>query len=245
MMAVKPGRSCSTSKPWERSFQRRISSNLMSGLSYQLGTLILFLGTSSFSQPRAETNDLQNLLTGVESTYINLQNLQMDFKKEVKAEYFSESQPVFGSLYLKQPNQYRLETAEEIIVSDGKIVWTYLPEAKQVTKQRLKPGEEFNFLSFLKDMQSKYKAELGDVEKVQNLNCRKIILTPKEKGADVEKLIVWVDGKNNLVRKMEMFDLQNSRAIFWFTKVKINHKLDQSQFEFTVPQDVELIDLAQ
>jgi outer membrane lipoprotein carrier protein len=191
----------------------------------------------------ADTTKVDELIQQIESTYLHLQDLQMNFKKEIKSEVFKEVKPIKGAIYLKQPDKFRMESSEEIIVSDGQVVWTYTKELKQVTKQKVQSGQKFNFLSFLEDMQAKYEAELLGAEKVQGAECKKMLLTPKERGTDFEKLTLWVDGKSYLIRKMELRDLTGNKTRFWFTEIKINPGLQKSRFEFKPPGKIELIDL--
>jgi len=191
----------------------------------------------------ADTTKVDELIQQIDSTYLHLQDLQMNFKKEMKSEVFKEVKPVKGVIYLKQPDKFRMESSEEIIVSDGQVVWTYTKELQQVTKQKVQSGQKFNFLSFLEDMQTKYEAELLGAEKVEGAECKKMLLTPRERGADFEKLTLWVDGKSYLIRKMELQDLTGNKTRFWFTEIKINPGLPKSRFEFKPPGKIELIDL--
>ena len=191
----------------------------------------------------ADTTKVDELIQQIDSTYLHLQDLQMNFKKEMKSEVFKEVKPVNGVIYLKQPDKFRMESSEEIIVSDGQVVWTYTKELQQVTKQKVQSGQKFNFLSFLEDMQTKYEAELLGAEKVEGAECKKMLLTPRERGADFEKLTLWVDGKSYLIRKMELQDLTGNKTRFWFTEIKINPGLPKSRFEFKPPGKIELIDL--
>lgn len=205
--------------------------------------LLLWLDILPLTALFATTPEADESVKQIESTYVQLQDLQMNFKKEMKSEVFKEVKPIKGVIYLKQPDKFRMESSEEIIVSDGQVVWTYTKELQQVTKQKVQSGQEFNFLSFLEDMQVKYEAKLLGVEKVQVAECKKILLTPKEKGTDFEKLTLWVDGKSNLIRKMELQDLTENQTRFWFTEIKINPRLPKSRFEFKPPGKTELIDL--
>jgi outer membrane lipoprotein carrier protein len=193
----------------------------------------------------ADTTKVDELIQQIDSTYLHLQDLQMNFKKEMKSEVFKEVKPIKGVIYLKQPDKFRMESSEEIIVSDGQVVWTYTKELQQVTKQRVQSGQEFNFLSFLEDIQTKYEAELLGAEKVEGAECKKMLLTPKERGTDFEKLTLWVDGKSYLIRKMELQDLTGNKTRFWFTEIKINPGLQKNRFEFKPTAKVELIDLTE
>ena len=205
--------------------------------------LLLWLDILPATALLATTPEADELVKQIESTYVHLQDLQMNFKKEMESEIFKEVKPIKGVIYLKQPDKFRMESSEEIIVSDGQVVWTYTKELQQVTKQKVRSGQEFNFLSFLEDMQVKYEAELLGAEKVQGAECKKMLLTPRERGTDFEKLTLWVDGKSYLIRKMELQDLTGNKTLFWFTDIKINPGLPKSRFEFKPPGKVELIDL--
>ena len=197
------------------------------------------------ASPAGQATDLEGLLQNVEKKYSNLNDLRMDFKKEQKSEIFKRSEPVKGKIFLQQPDKYRLESDQEIIVSDGEFMWIYAIENNQVTKQNQKTGEGQNLLGFLKEIRSRYQAESGLEEKLEGSVCQVIVLEPKEKGSDFEKLILWVDGKNYLVRKMKVEDLQGSTTIYRFSNIKLNSGLDEKVFKFTPPQRSEMIDLTE
>ncbi len=207
--------------------------------------LILWLGLNQLPIVTAETIQVEELVKQVKKVYLELDDLQMNFKRETKSEVFKEPNIVKGTIYLKHPDRFRLDSEEETIVSGGAVVWTYNKEAQQVVKQNLQSQEKFNFLSFLSDMQSRYNSAYAGKEAIQNVDCHKVELTPQEKGRDFEKLILWVDGKTHLIRKMETNDLQGNQTIFWFTRIEINPQLRPSLFEFHLPPKVELIDLTQ
>ena len=217
----------------------------MSILSLATRILILWLISIPALAVSAETPEstLTDLIKNIEEKYASWQDLQMNYKKEVKSEIFMESERVAGRIFLKQPNKYRLDSPDQIVISDGRLVWTYLKDTEQVTKQNLQPGQEFSFLSFLKDLRSKYDFKAGEAQRVEGVDCRKIFLAPKQKGTDFEKLTLWVDGKTYLVRKMELEDLQRGRTTFWFAKIRINSKLKNEMFQFKIPDEAELIDL--
>lgn len=207
--------------------------------------LILSVALLQTAKTWAASEAAEEIAQKIAKMYLGAQDLQMNFKKEMKSEVFKEVKPIKGVIYLKQPDKFRMESSEEIIVSDGQVVWTYTKELQQVTKQKVQSGQKFNFLSFLEDMQVKYEAELLGAEKVQGAECKKMLLTPKERGTDFEKLTLWVDGKSYLIRKMELQDLPGNRTRFWFTEIKINPGLAESRFEFKPTGKVELIDLTE
>jgi outer membrane lipoprotein-sorting protein len=213
--------------------------------SLNLLILILWLGLNPLLTLAADAIQIQELVKQTEKVYRELDDLKMNFKREIKSEVFKQPNIVKGTIYLKQPDKFRLDSDEETIVSDGAIVWTHNKEARQALKQNLSAPEKFNFLSFLSDMQSRYNSTYGGKEAVGGLDCHKIELTPKEKGRDFKKLILWVDGKTYLIGKMETKDLLENETIFWFTQIKINPKLKPGLFEFRLPPKVELIDLTQ
>lgn len=213
--------------------------------SLEILVLILWPGLSQLPLLTAETIQVEELVKQIEKVYLQLHDLQMNFERETKSEVFKQPNVVKGMIYLKQPDKFRLDSEEETVVSDGAVVWTHNKEARQVVKRNLQTQDKFNFLSFLSDMQSRYNAAYAGKEAVQDLYCHKVELTSKEKGRDFEKLILWVEGKTHLIRKMETKDLQGNQTIFWFTRIRINPKLRTNLFEFELPPKVELIDLTQ
>jgi outer membrane lipoprotein carrier protein len=187
--------------------------------------------------------DSLSLVQKVENRYATLKDLKMKFNKEVRSEIFQNSATSEGEILLKQPDKFRLESSDQIVVSNGKTIWTYSKEHRQVTKQSLSQPERLNFLSFLKDIQTYYQAKNLGTEVIEARECHSVALTPKQRGTDFEKLLLWIDSGNYLVKKMEIHDLQGSQTVFWFSSIKKDSKLKDERFEFEVPEDAELIDL--
>ena len=210
-------------------------------------SLILFLCLPGFflAGGSGQTDEMGELLNKIEQSYANLNDLQMSFKKETESQIFTKSEATRGSIFIKQPNKFRLESSEEVIVSDGKFLWNYAKTLNQVTKQNLKKGQEFSFLSFVKDIQDKYQVELSGSEKVEGVECRRIILSPRQKGTDFEKLTLWVDGKIYLIRKMETEDLRANVTTFRFAGIKVDTKLKDGKFLMQLPKKAELVDLTE
>jgi outer membrane lipoprotein-sorting protein len=210
-------------------------------------SLILYLCLPLFLLPEGgiPAGEVEGLIEQVEQRYAHLVDLKMNFEKETRSQIFTQSSVARGSVFLKQPNKFRLESAEEVIVSDGEFLWRYARPLNQVTKQYLKKSEEFSLLSFAKNMQEEYKAELSGTETIAGASCRKMTLFPRQRGTDFEKLILWVDGKSYLIKKMETQDLRGNVTTFWFAKIRLNTKLKDEKFSMQLPERAELVDLTE
>ena len=185
-----------------------------------------------------------DLLKNVKERYSRLKNFEVRYEKSFKSEVFDESDPIKGRIYWQEPNQFRVESDEETIVSDGKAIWTYAKDSRQVTKRILKAGQKPDILSFLDKADSSHTASTGTADSIDQTVCRRLVLSPRIKGTDFEELVVWVDEKNLLIKKLEILDLQQNRTIFSFSNYRLESKLNQNLFEFQLPSGAELIDLS-
>ncbi|MCI0531576.1 MAG: outer membrane lipoprotein carrier protein LolA [candidate division Zixibacteria bacterium] len=185
-----------------------------------------------------------DLLKNVKGRYAGLKNFEVRYQKNFKSEVFDESDPIKGRIYWQEPNQFRVESDEETIVSDGKAIWTYAKDSKQVTKCLLKTGQKPEILAFLDQADSNHTVAIGTTDNIDQTVCQSIMLSPRIKGTDLEELVVWVDREKLLIKKLEILDLQQNRTIFSFSNYRLESKLNQKLFEFQVPSGAELIDLS-
>ncbi len=182
----------------------------------------------------------------VEKKYRSLSDLSMDFTKVTRSEIFETPSKVQGKMLLVNPDKFKIETKEETIVSDGKFVWTYSVENRQVVKNLVDKSENmFKPNQYLSNFRSDYTPSLEGEEKVDQTKCYKLLLSSKKEDAFIKKMILWVDQKSLLAKKLEYKDAEDNDIILEFQRIKTNRKIKDPEFIFQTPPGVEELDLSE
>ena len=213
----------------------------MKKFSFSLVLLIIFLFSSAALAITSE-----ELATKVEEKYRSIKDLSMNFTKTLESEIFETQKETKGQMYLKNPEKFRIETKDEIIVTDGKFLWTYSEQNEQVIKSRLDRSKNiFKPNQYLSNFRKEYKAELTGEEKINKTKCYKLVLTPKKEDPFITKMIIWIDKKSLLAKKLEYKDSNDNQITLVFDKIKINKGIKDSKFVFEAPEGVEELDLTE
>ncbi len=207
--------------------------------------LVLFwCGLTTNVQARTEASQAQALARKVQALYEATESFTADFEQEVlwrRAESLRLSK---GKVWFKKPGRMRWEyTWPEpyLIVSDGKEVYLYSPEDKQVLilpwNQALSPKVTLGFLTgkgnLLKDF------VLLGAEKLPS-GLWALDLRPRQENPQVERLRLIVK-KDGLIQALWFWDYLGNLTKIRFKHLQRNVKIKDDLFVFTPPQGVEII----
>jgi outer membrane lipoprotein carrier protein len=208
------------------------------------GFLTLSFLTLLFSQAFSFT--AEELSLKIEQKYKSLKDISMSFTQITKSEVFSTEKETPGRMYLKNPDKFRIDTPSQSIVTDGKLLWLFSERNKQVTIHKLKESKNvFKPHDYIYNFRTNYEPELERKEKIDKKICYKLVLTPKEENLFITSLILWIDEKTLLVKKLEYQDINDNWVSFLFHKIKINSDLKDKRFVYTPPEGIEVVDLTE
>ncbi|HEX7402008.1 MAG TPA: outer membrane lipoprotein carrier protein LolA [candidate division Zixibacteria bacterium] len=198
-----------------------------------------------FHQGRAGIT-ADELASQVERRYRSLSDISMDFTKITRSEVFENPSLVQGKMLLKNPDKFRIETKDEIIVCDGKYVWDYSVENEQVVKSSVDKSEStFQPNQYLSDFRTDYIPSLTGEEKIDKIPCFKLLLSSKQEDALIKKMTIWVDKQSYIARKIDYRDSQDNDIVLEFKHVKVDRKIKDTEFVFQAPPGVEEVDLTE
>lgn len=190
---------------------------------------------TSFAQAESAEAALARFLNGV-STY------QASFSQVQTDERGLKIQSSTGTMALSRPGKFRWQyaaPAEQLIVTDGRKLWLYDQDLKQVT---VRPAEEAlqgtpaALLSQKKTLTETFTvSDDGDADGVKKLK-----LIPKSTESDFQDVSLWL--KAGAPVRMVFRDTLGGATDIQFTQAKTNTRLDAGLFQFTPPKGVEVID---
>jgi outer membrane lipoprotein carrier protein len=150
-----------------------------------------------------------------------------------------------GTVAFKRPGKMRwnLQNDEpQIIVADGKTLWFYQPEEQQVLRSPFETAfnssTPISFLTGVGRIRDDFDVSIdGSAQGKVTL-----ALLPRRQGGEVGRLRLTVDTENYDIVAAEIFDPLGNITRLRFSGLKRNGGLDDSLFEFEVPDGVDVID---
>lgn len=175
--------------------------------------------------------------------YESLRYLTLRFQQIFEWKLTGEKQEIMGVVHVAPGDKYRVETPTQLIVSDGKTVWTYNKPVDQVIIDKL--GEDRApllrdlVLRYMRD----YRAELLGEEELAGRKCWVLLLKAKTPGELVGEIKVWVDAERYIVWQTEEEDANGNRNRYVVTAFEEPPSLSAGLFTFSPPDSAEVIDL--
>ena len=180
----------------------------------------------------------------VQRRYESIRDATARFTQHVKFGFSQIEQNFAGTLIMKKPNKYKVESEHQTFVTDGSTVWAYSPVNKQVLIDRFKENE--NTLSpeqFLLNLPADYYSTLLAGERAGEAYLITLKLVPKDDQSFVKSMKVWVEEGSWIVRKVEIVDVNDTEKTYTVQDVKINTNVKDDVFAFTPPPGTEVVDL--
>ncbi len=132
------------------------------------------------------------------------------------------------------------EPYEELMVTDGAVIWRYEPDLEQVTIQTF--DDDINETPvMLLNGNAESIAESYEVSATNMDSTRtRFILLPKKPGSLFERLSLTF--KASELEEMQFEDSLGQQTSLAFKNVVRNQPVDSSKFHFTAPDGVDIID---
>ena len=199
---------------------------------------VIFIFIFSYS---IYAQDAQEIIKNVQSKYNSVKDAQANFSQSVKYSSGS-SQSSSGTIYIQKEEKYRIETKNEVIVTDGTTSWSYSKKKKQVVIDNYKKdGNTFSPNRFLFSYPENFYSDLEGSETVTGIECHLLKLTPRSRGS-VKSAKIWVDKDENFIRKITIVTSE-STTTYSLKKISLDAGISSSKFSFSAPEGVEVIDL--
>ena len=195
----------------------------------------------------ARAEDIHEIARAVDDHYNHLRSLQSDFTEIYQGD--GPERVESGTLWLKKPRKMRWEyrsPKEKLFVSDGQVVWFYLPTERQLRKTSLKKLDDLRSpLAFLLG-KTKLESELRGLSKAVDqspLVSGDVVLrgVPQAMMDQVSEVLLEITPSHQIVR-IVLVDADQATTEFRFAGWKENLELTDRQFTFTPPPGVETVE---
>jgi outer membrane lipoprotein carrier protein len=209
--------------------------------------LLVCLFTPLGSAIPEQTVDIHQVEQAVDSHYNHLRSLQSDFTEIYRGD--GPERVESGTLWLKKPRKMRWEyrsPKEKLFVSDGEVVWFYLPSERQLRKTTIRKLDDLRSpLAFLLG-KTKLESELQGLSEAVDqspLDPRNRLLrgVPRAMAGQVSEVLLEITPSNQIVR-IELLEADGAATEFRFSGWKENLELSDREFQFVPPPGVETVE---
>jgi outer membrane lipoprotein carrier protein len=177
-----------------------------------------------------QTSSYKNFKANLSYTMVNV-DMGIDEKKS-------------GVIFV-QGDSYRIEMEGQVIISDGKTIWTYLKDSEEVMVNNVEDNEEsISPTQILTKYNDSYKAKFGQSNNYKNSNLKEIYLKPNDR-KNFDKISVIVNENKLSLENFSVYDINGN--VFTYHIVDLKSDLDLPDgtftFEYAKYPDVEVVDM--
>ena len=206
---------------------------------FPVTTLVASCLVAPLSFAETALQEFTQRLQGLQSLETQFQQVTLDQSGEVL-------QSLAGMLTVERPGKMRWQTEppyEQLVVSDGELVWIYDMDLEQVTiralEARLQDTPALLLSGNVAEIADNYDVVLDDLGDAAALDAR-YRLTPHDRSQLFEAL--EFDYLGDRITHMRIFDAAGQITEIRFDEQVTNPTLDQAAFYFIVPEGVDVID---
>ncbi|MBC7185482.1 MAG: outer membrane lipoprotein carrier protein LolA [Calditrichaeota bacterium] len=191
----------------------------------------------------AQQMDGQAVVRKVRATFESLKTMRARFTQTFEWQLVGESQKTAGTLAAAKGDRYRIETEDQLIVTDGKTVWNFSKANKQVIVDELgKTADAPLMRDLMLRYAEGYTAVLKGQEAIGGSDCFVVELRPKGEEF-ITAVTLWVDGKLWVPLRVRQVDVNDNVNVYELQDVELNVTLPPGLFTFEPPAGAEVIDM--
>ncbi|NDV28820.1 outer membrane lipoprotein chaperone LolA [Desulfovibrio sp. JC010] len=186
-----------------------------------------------------------DLTTEIQKTYDSIKTFSADFTQTLTNAASKEQDIRSGKIVFKQPSLLRWESVKpepELLIVGESIVWDYFPEDELALKYRTK--QLFNSKTMIKFISGQAKLEEDFVVENQgdDNGLIKLKLLPLEPETGMVLAFAWIDPDKKMMSKVLVVDFYGNGNEVAMSNIEIDPDVDDSVFEFTPPEGVDVED---
>ena len=191
----------------------------------------------------AAAQDADDVIRRVQETIRNHSDIAVTFRQTFSWRVTGNVQHLDGRIYLRDLDKFRIETEDQVIVSDGGSLWTYSVPANRVLIDRVRRSSHTRLpRDFLFQYPDDYEPRLVAGNSSPD-NGYLIKLVPKKRSVFIKSIRVWVDGSDWTVSKIEYIDLNENVTSYDILDIDLEPDFDGILFSFRPTEDTRVIDL--
>jgi chaperone LolA len=189
--------------------------------------------------------DVNKIISKVQDKYDDMKYLTATFKQVETFKLTGSQTETVGKIYIADGDKYRFESEDQVIVTDGKDVWTYNSISKQLLIDEVRENSGALIpRDLLFKYPQKYYATLLSESEENNKKLYLIRLDPKDQVYGyVKSLKIWVEDDEWLIHKIEATDVNGNKSLYEITNQDTRSKINDDMFTFKPAEGTEVVDM--
>ena len=207
-------------------------------------SLTMIFGFISISNAQVDDKKAREILNKVSAKAKTYKNMKFDFTYRMVDKSHNIDESLEGTVVL-EGDKYKLNFMGRTIISDGKTVWSYDPDAEEIQISTVsKDADAFNPSKLLTSYDESYRSKLIKTVKEEGKEYYIIDLYPK-KGKSFFKIRLKVDKSASQVVSASVFGKDNVTYTYSITKFSKDVTTGATFFTMTTKDypDVDVVDL--
>jgi outer membrane lipoprotein carrier protein len=228
-------------------------------------TVVLVVVSALPSFAAENSASLKDVVSALEKAYSTLQDVKADFTQKTLIASIRKEQRGSGEVLLKRPGsasamfRFNYTKPSQQIVSNGKRVWFYIPDNRQVMVSSVSDmfkggnGIALSYLTGLGNVSKDFTVAFLKEERDKKGNYQ-LELHPKKPSPVLAKLqlTVSIEAVDSFLRdgvvqdifpivSSVVFDAGGNETRIDYNRARVNKGLDNNRFNFMIPEGVEVI----
>ena len=201
----------------------------------RLAALALLVGVLTAGQAAAQSADA--VAKRLQERYAGVRTLTADFTQT------AGSQTLRGTLSVKG-EAFRLELPGQVLVTDGRTLWSYSADEEQVVIQDYDPSDVgFQIGQLFTDYLEVFRPTGASRATISGVQHDVLALRPREAGSSVRDVTVYARSSDGVPTRIRVHDVNGASLAFDLRNVRLNPELPSSRFRFSAPAGTETVDL--
>ena len=216
--------------------------------------LSVLAGAAVVAAPLQSTLHAQSVDATIDravAAWAKVKTVRGTFEQTVSNSLTGGSATARGRYAQEKPNRLSIrfsDPATDAIVSDGKVLWVYLPNSapgqviKRAATDRASVPIDLTG-QFLDAPKSKYDISAAGARTVDGHAAHGLLLVPK-KGtqSQLTRATVWIDDDDSLIREFESTEASGVTRHVRLTSLETNVAIDPATFSFAPPKGIKIVD---
>lgn len=192
---------------------------------------------------------VDQILEQVEKKYTD-SKLAADFIQKSTIKAMNITDMATGKVYIKYPGRMRWEYEKpdrQIIITDGEKLWVYRPDDNQVMTGKaptlFRDGKGASFLSDIRLIRQKFDISLVPGPPEENDLFHRLVLKPHGKTLDISEIRLMVSRQTFSVLQVMTLNFYGDETRIDLINFEFDVDIDDSQFSFTIPEGVDVVQI--
>ena len=211
---------------------------------------LLFLSAYPSTRLPAQS-DADAVLDRAVAAFQRVATLRADFTQSVNDPMIGTSESSRGEFVQQRPNKFAMRfrhPAGDVILSDGQTLWLYLPSTtpNQVVRSTIARGQSPDVVAeFLDQPRERFTIAYVRADSVGRRAADVLAFAPKGQNSAYQRVLVWIDRQDDLPHQAEITEASGAVRRITFDRLQVNGAVRASEFVFTPPAGVRIVDATQ